>query len=90
MAFELGLHPDGEKLRSQIALLDLAKIDMAVRDRRVLAQVKVLVEEALRRVRVRINDQRGLMDGQGRINLRPRPLRGLGRFLMRMLGLRER
>jgi hypothetical protein len=39
---------------------------------------------------MRINDQRGLMDSQGWISLRPRYLRGLGGFLMWMLGLRER
>src|SRR5689334_9105440 len=80
MALEFRLNPDGEKLRSQIALLDLAKIDVAVRNRRVLAKVKIFVEEALWRVRVRINDQRGLMDGHGWISLRPRYLRGLGGF----------
>jgi hypothetical protein len=63
---------------------------MAVRNRRVLAKVKIFVEEALWRVRVRINDQRGLMNGHGWISLRPRYLRGLGGFLMWMLGLRER
>src|SRR5690242_2226336 len=90
MALEFRFDPDGEKLSSQIALLDLVEIDVAIRDRRVLADVKVFVQESLWGVRVRINDQRRLMDGQGRIRLMPRYLHGLGGFLMRMLGLSER
>src|SRR6476661_2596587 len=90
MAFEFRLNPDGEKLRSQIALLDLAKIDVAIGDRCVLAEVKVFVQEALWGVRVCINDQRRLMDGQGRISLGPRYRRGLGGLFMMCWMLRER
>src|SRR5579864_9063097 len=90
MALELRLNPDGEELSPQIALLDLIEIDMAFRDRRVLAKVKVFVQKSLWGVRVGINDQRGLMDGQGRISLGPRYRCGLGGFFMRMLGLCER
>src|SRR5690349_13789996 len=89
MAFEFRLNPDGEKLRSQIALLDLAKIDMAIGDRRVLAEVKVFVQEALRGVRVRVNDQRRLMDGRSRISPGPRYRRGLGGLFMMCWMLRE-
>ena len=82
MALEFRLNPDGEELRSQIALLDLVEIDVAFGYRRVLAQIEVFVEKALGRVGMRINDQGRLVDGQGWISLRPRYGRGLGGFLM--------
>src|SRR5712671_6782480 len=82
MSLEFRLNPDGEELRSQVALPDLVQIDMAFCYRRVLAQVEVFVEEALGRVGVRIHDQGRLVDGQGWIGLRPRNGRGLGGFLM--------
>ena len=80
MSFELRLNPDGEELRSQIALPDLVQIDVAFGYGRVLADVKVFVEEALGRIRVRIHDQCGLVDGQGWISLGPRYRRGPGGF----------
>ena len=81
VAFEFRLNPDREELRSQIALLDLVQIDMAFRDRRVLAKVKVFVQEALWRVRVGINDQGRLMDCRGGSALGSRYAAALAVFL---------
>src|ERR1700739_2668871 len=82
VSLELRLDPDGKELCSQIALLDLVQIDMAFAYGRVLAEVKVFVQEALRRVRVCIHDEGRVVDCQGRISLGPSYLRGLGSFLM--------
>src|SRR5512140_2938620 len=80
MALELRLDPDGEELCSQIALFDLVQIDMAFAYGRVLADVKVFVKEALRRVSVGVYDEGRLMDCCDGISLRPRCWRGPGSF----------
>src|SRR5262249_21748451 len=68
-ALEVRLYPDGEKLSTQVAFLDLAEIEVAVRNGSVLAEIEVLIEEALRRIGMRIDDQSRLVDSLGRINL---------------------
>src|SRR5262245_27886476 len=78
VALELRLHPDREEFRAEIAFLDFAKVNVSVADGCVLRQVEMLVKEALRRVRVGIDDQRGLMNGAGRCAV-SRCI-GLGRF----------
>jgi hypothetical protein len=55
---------------------------MAFGYRRVLAQVKVFVQESLWSVRVGVYDEGRLVDCRCRISLRPRYWRGLGGFLM--------
>src|SRR5579859_3222378 len=69
MALELRLDPDGEKLGAQVTLLDLAQIDVSLIDRSVLADIKIFVEEALRRISVGIDDERGLVNGLRRFRL---------------------
>ena len=58
-----GLHPDGKKLGAKIAALRFLQVEMQVNGR--LGEVEVRIEEKLRGVRVRINDDRGIMDGFG-------------------------
>ena len=65
VSLELRLNPDGEELRTQVALPDFVEIDMAFCDRRVLAQIKVFVEEALWRVRVRVHARDARAAGGG-------------------------
>src|SRR5579859_3003899 len=83
MAFEFRFYPDGEKFRSQIALLDLVQVDVAFGYRRVLAEIEVLIQEALRGVSVGIYYEGRLVDGRNGISLRPRCMRGPGSFFMR-------
>jgi len=90
MAFELRLDPYRKELSSQIALLDLLQIDMAFAYGRVLAQIKVFVQEALWCVSVGIYDEGRLVDRRCRISLRPRYWRGLGSFFMLSWMLCER
>ena len=90
MSFKLGLDPDGKELRSQIALLDLLQVDMAFTYRRVLAQIKIFVQESLWSVSVSIYDEGRLVDCRCRISLRPRYWRGLGSLFMLSWMLCER
>lgn len=76
MAFEFRLDPYREEFRSQIALLDLVQIDMTFAYGRVLAEVKVFIQEALWRVRVGVYDEGRLVDCCDWISLRPRYWRG--------------
>ncbi len=56
----LGLDPDGEELRPQIAGLDLIEVHVAFAG--VLREVEVLVHETPRRVGVSVNDEGGVMN----------------------------
>src|SRR5258708_34217125 len=67
MTFEVRFYPNREELRTQITSLDLAQVHMSGRDRRVLAEIKVFVEKALRRGRVGINDDGGIVDWLRRV-----------------------
>src|SRR5579884_3562854 len=72
LTFKFWFHPDREELRAQITLLDLAQVDMTIRNRCVLAKVKIFIEEALRRVSMSVNDNRRLMNGKRSISFRCR------------------
>src|ERR1700677_4967634 len=59
-----GLNPDGEKLRAQVAFVDGVEIEVAAVER--IAEIEVVIDEALRRVSVRINNDGRLFDfGRG-------------------------
>jgi len=90
MAFEFRLDPNRKELCSKIALFDLLQIDMTFAYRRLLAQVKIFVQEALWCVSVGIYDEGRLVDCRRRISLRPRYWRGPGGFLMLSWMLCER
>src|SRR5258708_24802178 len=64
---EVRFHPDREELRAQITCLDLAEVHMSGGDGSVLAEIKVFVEKALRRVRVSINHDGGIVNCLRRI-----------------------
>ena len=58
---KLRLHPDGEELRAQLALLRGLKVHIAAIQR--IGQVVVLIQHALRRVGMRIDKKIGRVRG---------------------------
>ena len=57
-----GFHPDGKKLRPEIAGARFAKVQMTLRNRSIRREIEALVEKALRRVGVPIDHQGRFMD----------------------------
>ena len=70
MAFKFRFHPDGKELRAEISGFDLLQIDVACRNGRVLADIEVLVQKPLWRIRMGIDNQGGLVDRLWRVLLR--------------------
>ncbi len=54
-----GVNPDGEELRAQIALSSRFQVEVAAVER--IAEIEILIDEALRRVGVGIDDDGGLL-----------------------------
>src|ERR1022692_1031093 len=57
---ECGLDPDGEELRAEVAVVKRLQVEVAVAEW--IGQVKVLINKALRRVGMGVDDQCGAMD----------------------------
>ena len=57
---EIGLDPDGEELRAEVAFVDGVEIELAAVER--IAEVEVLIDEALRRVGMGVDDDGGAID----------------------------
>jgi hypothetical protein len=68
---EVGLDPDGEELRAEVALVRGVEVQLPAVER--IGQVEVLVDETLRRVGVGVDDDGGAVELTGR-------LRGSSRF----------
>ena len=56
----LRFHPDGEELRSQVSLFSRIQVELPAFER--IAQVELLIEEPLRRIRMRIDHNRRGVD----------------------------